>query len=71
METETILQEILETELPETESVVLTDGDAASVYVQHLEQIAGDVRIILLFTILTFCTACMRAWRKNIIKGVR
>lgn len=69
METETILQEILETELPEIESVVLTDGDAVAV--QHLEQIAGDVRIILLFTVLTFCTACMRAWRKNTIKGVR
>ena len=35
-----------------------------------LEQIAFDVRIILLFSVLGFCTASFRSWRNTVIRGV-
>ena len=34
-----------------------------------LEQIAFDVRVILVFTILTFVTAAFRSWRKTVTEG--
>lgn len=36
-----------------------------------LTDIYNDVHIIMVFTIITFATACFRGWRKNVIKGVR
>lgn len=36
----------------------------------YMAQIAGDVRVILTFIILTFCWSAVRAWRKNFSKGV-
>lgn len=43
-------------------------------YTQSLEiltNIYNDVHVIMVFIIITFVTACMRGWRKNVIKGVR
>ena len=57
--------EILE-ESTELEAVVEVD---ASVLVPYLEQIAFDLRVILLFTILTFVMGCMRSWRKFFTGG--
>lgn len=59
--TEEILQE--STEL---ESVVEVDPAASLMY---LEQIAGDVRVIMTFVILTFCASCFRSWRINVTGG--
>lgn len=36
-----------------------------------LTMIYNDVHIIMVFVILNFATACMRGWRKNVVKGVR
>ncbi len=33
-----------------------------------INQIAGDVRVILVIVLLSFCWSCMRAWRKSSIK---
>ena len=30
--------------------------------------LSGDVRVILVFVVITFCWSCMRQWRKNILK---
>ncbi|MCM1441691.1 MAG: hypothetical protein NC131_21150 [Roseburia sp.] len=51
------------TETPEEPAEELTDPE-------YLVQIAGDVRIILLVILLTFCMSCMRAWRSHVTKGV-
>lgn len=32
-------------------------------------QLANDVHILLVLTILTFAMGCFRAWRSNVIKG--
>ena len=34
----------------------------------YINQIAGDIRIILVIVLLSFCWSCMRAWRKSSIK---
>lgn len=34
-----------------------------------LEQIAFDLRVILVFTIVTFVTASFRSWRKTVTEG--
>lgn len=61
--------EILEEEIStETEAIVMVDTDQT---IQVLETIAFDVRVILLFMILTFCGACLRSWRNNTIKGAK
>lgn len=39
--------------------------------IELLTMIYNDVHIIMCFVILNFATACMRGWRKNVIKGVR
>lgn len=53
-------------ESTELEAVVEVD---AAVLVPYLEQMAFDLRVILLFTILTFVRSCMRSWRKTITGG--
>lgn len=43
-------------------------------YTQSMEiltQIYNDVHLILVFTIITFVSACLRGWRKSVVKGVR
>jgi len=34
-----------------------------------LQHIANSVDVIMLFTILNYASACMRSWRKNVIRG--
>ena len=34
----------------------------------YINQIAGDIRIILVIVLLSFCWSCMRSWRKSSIK---
>lgn len=67
-------EEILEnTEILEEESME-TYQEVDVGYTQSMEiltQIYNDVHLILVFTIITFVTACLRGWRKNVIKGVR
>lgn len=52
----------------ETEVETLVEVDSSAVY---LEQIAGDVRVLVVFAIVTFFTACLRGWRNTVVKGVR
>lgn len=43
-------------------------------YAQSMEiltSIYNDVHVIMVFTIITFVTACLRGWRKSVIRGVR
>lgn len=65
MNTEEILYE--NTEL-ETEVETLVEVDSSTIYI---EQIANDVRILVVFAIVTFFTACLRGWRNMVIKGVK
>lgn len=60
--------EISETEIQESYQEVNV-GYAESL--ELLTNIYNDVHLILVFTIITFVTACFRGWRKNVIKGVR
>lgn len=62
---ETLSTEIFE-ESTELEAVVEVDSN---VLVPYLEQIAFDVRVILLFTILSFVMGRMRSWRKKTTGG--
>ena len=64
--TEVISTEILEESSTELETVVEVD---AAALVPYMEQIAGDVRVILTFTIIAFCTSCFRSWRINVTGG--
>lgn len=60
--------EIVEEEIAETFQEVNMG------YTQSMEiltQIYNDVHLIMVLTILTFVSACLRGWRKNVIKGVR
>ncbi|MBQ8519166.1 MAG: hypothetical protein IJ455_06175 [Agathobacter sp.] len=63
--TEVISTEIIE-ESTELEAVVEVE---AAALVPYLEQMAFDLRVILLFTILTFVRSCMRSWRKTTTGG--
>ena len=64
---EVLSTEILE-ESTELESVVEVDPN---VLVPYLEQISFDLRVILLFTILTFVMGCLRSWRKLFTGGFK
>lgn len=59
--------EILEEETMETYEEVVVDNSATT---ELLTNIYNDVHIIMVFTIITFVTACFRGWRKNVVKGV-
>lgn len=37
---------------------------------ETVTNIYNDVHVIMVFIILTFAMSCMRAWRKNSLKGV-
>lgn len=63
----TLPQENETVENTETHEEISVDLEEMNMY---MEQIAGDVRIILAFIILTFCWSAVRAWRKNFTKGV-
>ena len=64
------MADVLSTEIMEetTELEAVVEVDAAAI-VSVLEQIAFDVRVILLFTILGFVMARMRSWRKKTTGG--
>lgn len=51
----------------ETEAETLQEIDTA----ETLQNIYNDVHLILVFTILTFASACMRGWRNHTLKGGR
>ena len=58
------------------ESVESTEDFEASIVVDadivtDVHQIAGDVRILLLFVLLSFCWSAIRAWRRNMSEGVK
>ena len=55
-------------ESTELETVVEVDP---STMIPYLEQIAFDLRVILLFTVLTFAMSCTRSWRKIITGGFK
>lgn len=52
----------------QTETIISYDD---TVLIETLTQIQADVRILVLLSILTFCSACLRGWRNNVIKGAR
>lgn len=66
------MDDILSTENLEesTELEAVVEVDAAAL-VPYLEQMAFDLRVILLFTILTFVMGCMRSWRKLLSGGFK
>ncbi len=47
-----------------TEAVQIVDVS------ETVTNIYNDVHIIMVFIILTFAMSCMRAWRRNSLKGV-
>lgn len=49
------------------ETGTLADADLVS----DVQQIAGDVRFLLLFVLLSFCWSAIRAWRRNMSGGVK
>lgn len=53
----------------ETTEMVEVDSDLNGSE-DTLGQIAGDVRVILVIVLLTFCMSCMRGWRRNTLKNV-
>lgn len=70
-EMETQISEVLPTvdgsvaeTIESTEAVQIVDVS------ETVTNIYNDVHIIMVFIILTFAMACMRAWRRNSLKGV-
>ena len=70
-EMETQISEVLPTvdgsvaeTLESTEAVQIVDVS------ETVTNIYNDVHIIMVFIILTFAMSCMRAWRRNSLKGV-
>ena len=49
------------------ETCTLADADLLA----DVQQIAGDVRFLLLFVLLSFCWSAIRAWRRNMSGGVK
>lgn len=70
-EMETQVSEILPTV---DGSVAETVGSTEAVQIMDVSEtvtnIYNDVHIIMVFIILTFAMSCMRAWRRNSLKGV-
>jgi len=70
-EMETQVSEILPTV---DGSVAETVGSTEAVQIVDVSEtvtnIYNDVHIIMVFIILTFAMSCMRAWRRNSLKGV-
>ena len=63
--------ENLSTENVESTEVLETGTLADADIVANLQQIAGDVRFLLLFVLLSFCWSAIRAWRRNMSGGVK
>ena len=47
----------------------MTELELLTLQLELLEQIAFDLRVILVFTVLTFVTAAFRSWRKTVTEG--
>ena len=70
-EMETQVSEILPTvDGSVAESVGSTDAVQIVDVSETVTNIYNDVHIIMVFIILTFAMSCMRAWRRNSLKGV-
>ena len=63
--------ETLSTENVESTEVLETGTLADADLVADVQQIAGDVRFLLLFVLLSFCWSAIRAWRRNMSGGVK
>ena len=63
--------ENLSTENVESTEVLETGTLADADFVADVHQIAGDVRFLLLFVLLSFCWSAIRAWRRNMSGGVK
>ena len=63
--------ENLSTENVESTEVLETGTLADADLVADVHQIAGDVRFLLLFVLLSFCWSAIRAWRRNMSGGVK
>lgn len=59
---------LADTEIIESTEVV--SGSSIVADSSSIDTIANDVHLILVFVILTFCTSCLRGWRKKALKGV-
>lgn len=55
----------------ESTEVLETGTLAHADLVADVHQIAGDVRFLLLFVLLSFCWSAIRAWRRNMSGGVK
>lgn len=66
---EVSVDELMEVESGETVATTVAYDD--TVLIEMLTEVRGDMRILVLFAILTFCSSCLRAWRNTVIKGVR
>lgn len=53
-----------------TETVESTEAVQIVDVSETVTNIYNDVHIIMVFIILTFAMSCMRAWRRNSLKGV-
>ena len=53
-----------------TETVESTEAVQIVDVSETITNIYNDVHIIMVFIILTFAMSCMRAWRRNSLKGV-
>ena len=70
-EMETHVSEILPTvDGSVAESVESTEAVQVVDVSETVTNIYNDVHIIMVFIILTFAMSCMRAWRRNSLKGV-
>ena len=59
------------TENVESTEVLETGTLADADLLADVQQIAGDVRFLLLFVLLSFCWSAIRAWRRNMSGGVK
>lgn len=65
------IAENLSTENVESTEVLEAGTLADADLVADVQQIAGDVRILVLFVLLSFCWSAIRAWRRNMSGGVK
>lgn len=70
-EMETQVSEVLPTvDGSVTETVESTEAVQIVDVSETVTNIYNDVHIIMVFIILAFAMSCMRAWRRNSLKGV-
>lgn len=70
-EMETQVSEVLPTvDGSVAETVESTEAVQVVDVSETVTNIYNDVHIIMVFIILTFAMSCMRAWRRNSLKGV-